>query len=155
MTLFSSIWSPIRINNQGMTPGSQNPKVVGTLVIVFLAGASAGALTMRLGLHERLHRGPLVATAAATTSNPAVPRMAPSQDAVLQRFKTDLNLTGDQADKIAMVLEDYRHYYHNLQDQLDDVRSTGKQRIMQILDSGQRAKFDKIMGELQPQIEKK
>ena len=133
-----------------MTPGGQNSKVIGTLVIVFIAGAAAGALAMSLGLHESLHRTqPAVAA-------PRVPRGVPSPtDAVLQRFKTGLDLTGDQADKIAMVLDDYRHYYHNLQDQLDDVRSTGKERIMQILDAQQRAKFDKIMGELQPQIETK
>ena len=45
-----------------------------------------------------------------------------------------------------MVLEDYRQYYQSLQDQLDDVRSTGKTRILQILDDQQRAKFEKIMG---------
>jgi hypothetical protein len=54
-----------------------------------------------------------------------------------------------------MVLADYREYYQSLEDQLDDVRSTGKSRIMQILDEQQRAKFEKIMGDLQPQLEAK
>jgi hypothetical protein len=35
------------------------------------------------------------------------------------------------------------------------VRATGKSRILQILDPAQRAKFEQITGELQPQIEKK
>jgi len=74
---------------------------------------------------------------------------------LVQRFKTELNLSGDQTDKIAMVLDDYRQYYQSLEDQLDDVRSTGKNRIMQILDQQQRAKFEKIMGNLQPAIEAK
>ena len=74
---------------------------------------------------------------------------------MVQRFKTELNLSGDQTDKIAMVLDDYRQYYQSLQDQLDDVRSTGKTRIMQILDERQRAKFEKIMGNLQPVLEAK
>ncbi|HTM14656.1 MAG TPA: hypothetical protein VL127_17155 [Bryobacteraceae bacterium] len=123
-----------------------NLKVAGTLVVVFLAGAAVGALTMQMGLHERLHR-----TVSAATL--PVIRKASSSDALVQRFKTELNLSADQADKIAMVLADYREYYHSLEDQLDDVRSTGKSRIMQILDEKQRAKFEKIMGDLQPQLE--
>ena len=125
-----------------------NAKVAGTLAVVFLAGAAVGALTMQMGLHERLHR-----TVSAATL--PVIRKASSNDALIQRFKTDLNLSADQTDKIAMVLADYREYYHSLEDQLDDVRSTGKSRIMQILDEQQRAKFEKIMGNLEPALEAK
>ena len=100
-----------------------NLKVAGTLVVVFLAGAAGGALSMQMGRHERLHR-----TVSAATL--PVIRKASSNDALVQRFKTDLNLSADQTDKIAMVLADYREYYHSLEDQLDDVRSTGKSRIM-------------------------
>ena len=125
-----------------------NAKVAGTLAVVFLAGAAVGALTMQMGLHERLHR-----TVSAATL--PVVRKAPSNDALVQRFKSELDLSADQTDKIAMVLADYREYYHSLEDQLDDVRSTGKSRIMQILDEQQRAKFEKIMGDLQPQLEAK
>ena len=129
--------------------GSKNPKVIGTLVLVFLAGGAVGALTMQMGLHERLHR------TVSAASVPAPEHKASTNDALVQRFKTELNLSGDQTDKIAMVLEDYRQYYQSLQDQLDDVRSTGRTRIMQILDEQQRAKFEKIMGNLQPALEAK
>src|SRR5579872_4825374 len=128
---------------------SCNPKVAGTLVLVFLAGGAVGALTMQMGLHERLHR------TVSAASVPAPEHKASTNDALVQRFKTELNLSGDQTDKIAMVLEDYRQYYQSLQDQLDDVRSTGRTRIMQILDEQQRAKFEKIMGNLQPALEAK
>ena len=124
-----------------------NPKVIGTLVLVFLAGGAVGALTMQMGLHEKLHR--TVSAASAPV------RKAPTNDALVQRFKTELNLSGDQTDKIAMVLEDYRQYYQSLEDQLEDVRSTGKTRIMQILDEQQRAKFEKIMGNLEPALDAK
>lgn len=129
-----------------MAPAGQNPKVISTLVVVFLAGAAVGALSMQLGLHEKLHR------TAAAASKP-VPLAA--KDAVLQRFKTELNLSSDQAQRISSILDDYRHYYSSLQDQLDDVRALGKTRIVQVLDEGQRQKFDKMMTELQPQIETK
>ena len=127
-------------------PAGQNPKVISTLVVVFLAGAAVGALAMQLGLHDKLHR------TAAAASKP-VPLAA--KDAVLQRFKTELNLTSAQTQQISSILDDYRHYYQSLQDQLDDVRALGKTRIVQILDEGQRQKFDKMMNELQPQIETK
>jgi Spy/CpxP family protein refolding chaperone len=127
-------------------PAGQNPKVISTLVVVFLAGAAVGALAMQLGLHDKLHR------TAAAASKP-VPLAA--KDAVLQRFKTELNLTSAQTQQISSILDDYRHYYQSLQDQLDDVRALGKSRIVQILDDAQRQKFDKMMNELQPQLEAK
>ncbi len=130
-----------------MAPASKNPKVISTLVFVFLAGAATGALSMRLGLHEKLHR-----TATAAASRGAV---NPGRDALLQRFNTELNLSGDQTTQIAAVLDDYRHYYQSLQDEIDDIRATGRLRIMQILEPGQREKFDKMMSELQPQLEAK
>lgn len=131
-----------------MAPTGKNPRVIGTLVVVFLAGVAVGALFMQMGLHEKLHR-----TVSAATA-PSV-RKGATNDALVQRFKTELNLSGSQTEKIAMVLDDYREYYKSLQDQLDDVRSTGKTRIMQILDEQQRTKFEKIMGSLQPQLEGK
>ena len=131
-----------------MARGGKNSKIIGTLVLVFLAGAASGALVMQLGLHERLHR-----TVSAASAQPV--RKPVTNDALVQRFKTELNLSGAQTEKIAMVLGDYRLYYQNLQDQLDDVRATGKTRILQILDQDQRAKFERIMGDLQPQLEKK
>ncbi len=132
-----------------MVPADKNPKVIGTLVLVFLAGAAVGALIMQMGLHERLHR----TVSAATATTPAA--KASTNDAMVQKFKTELNLSADQTIKIAMVLSDYREYYKSLEDQLDDVRSTGKTRIMQILDDQQRAKFEQIMGNLQPPLEAK
>jgi len=129
-----------------MAPGGQNPKVISTLVVVFLAGAAVGALGMQLGLHDKLHR------TAAAASKP-VPLAA--KDAVLQRFKTELNLTPAQTQQISSILDDYRHYYQSLQDQLDDVRALGKTRIVQILDDEQRQKFDKMMSELQAPLEAK
>ena len=131
-----------------MTPAGNHSKIIGTLILVFLAGAASGALVMQLGMHERLHRA-----VAAASVKPV--RKVASNDALLQRFKADLNLSGEQTEKLAMVLGDYRLYYQSLQDQLDDVRATGKQRILQILDADQRAKFEHIMGDLQPQMDKK
>jgi len=96
---------------------------------------------MQYGLHDRLHR---VAAAA--------PPRDSSHDAMLQEFKNKLDLSAEQTDQIAVVLQDYSHYYESLQDQLDDLRSTGLTRILQILQPGQREKFQKIRSELAPQL---
>jgi hypothetical protein len=117
----------------------QNPRILSTLMLVFLAGAASGALWMQLGLHDKLHH---VSVSAAS------PR-----EQVLQKLKSELGLSPAQSDKIAKVLEDYTQYYQSLQDQLDDVRATGKTQILQILDPAQRGKFEEMMNELAPQLQ--
>lgn len=114
----------------------QNPRIFFTLLLVFLAGGATGAVSMKFGLHQILHR----------SSTPT------SKEDVLQKFRTDLNLTPAQTEKISLILDDYRHYYQSVQDQEDDIRATGKMRILQELDSGQRDKFQKMMGEIPPQL---
>ena len=117
----------------------QNPRILSTLALVFLAGAASGALWMQLGLHDKLHH-----TSVAAAS----PR-----DAVLQKFRSQLGLSPAQTDKIAKVLEDYTQYYQSLQDQLDDVRATGKTQILEVLSPEQRGKFEEMMNELAPQLQ--
>lgn len=116
-------------------PPWQNPRVISTLMLVFLAGAASGALSMQFGLHNWLHR-------VVAAPNPVVNRdILP-----LQKLNAELGLSPDQSLKISAVLADYTQYYQSLQDQLDDIRATGKTRIMQILNPDQRARFQKLMG---------
>lgn len=124
----------------------QNPKVLTTLLLVFASGAIAGALTMRLGLYVR----------NASAKSPAVASLNPDNvQLFLQRYRDDLNLTPDQTAKVKAVLNDYLMYYKTLDEQLeeirlqlDDVRATGKSRIVEILTPEQQKKFEKISGEL-------
>ena len=115
-------------------------RIFSTLLLVFVAGATTGGLVMQLGLHDKLHR----ITSASSRE--------PNREMVLQKFKTELNLSGEQVEGIAAVLEDYRQYYQSLQEQLDDLRLTGKTRIVQILSPDQRVKFEKMMADLAPQL---
>jgi hypothetical protein len=118
----------------------QNPRILSTLTLVFLAGAASGALWMQLGLHDKLHH-----TSVSASASP--------RDAVLQKFRTELGLSTAQTEKIGKVLEDYTQYYQSLQDQLDDVRATGKTQILEVLDPAQRGKFEEMMNELAPQLQ--
>jgi Spy/CpxP family protein refolding chaperone len=117
----------------------QNPRILTTLMLVFLAGAATGALFMKIGLHDMLHRS----APAAREAN---------RDAVLNRFKTGLDLDDTQTQKLGVVLDDYGQYYRSLQEQLDDLRATGKTRILAILKPEQRAKFEKMMNDIEPQL---
>ena len=114
----------------------QNPRILYTLIFVFLSGAAAGALTMRFGFSPEKHKQPVYWKEGG------------SQIAI-QRFRTELSLTPEQSKEFETVLDDFMMYYQTLQAQMDDVRATGKQRLMRILNDDQRQKFDKMLTELQ------
>ena len=113
----------------------QNPRILYTLIFVFLSGVGAGALTMRYGFPPEKHR-----TAYGQPGG---------KDISIQRFRSELNLTPDQTKEFETVLDDFMMYYQTLQAQMDDVRATGKQRLMRILKEDQRQKFEKLLGESQ------
>jgi hypothetical protein len=114
-------------------PGWQNPRILLTLAVVFLCGVTAGML-----VHHRMHGAPAM-TVGGQQQGP--------QAALMARLKTELNLTPAQTEQLKTVLDDFFTYYYTLQAQLDDVRASGKQRILRILDDGQKKKFERIMSE--------
>ncbi|HUA86106.1 MAG TPA: hypothetical protein VMB85_19755 [Bryobacteraceae bacterium] len=118
----------------------QNPRILSTLMLVFLAGAATGALVMRFSGFELFHR-----------ARPASSRSA-DRDHVLQQFRTGLNLSDAQTQKLATLLDDYSQYYESVEEQLDDLRATGKRQFMAILNPEQRDKFEKLLPELVPQL---
>jgi hypothetical protein len=114
----------------------QNPRVLLLLSLVFLTGGIVGAVSMQYGLHQTLHHsGPYWKEGGKEIS--------------LQRFRKDLILTPQQASEIEGVLDDFMMYYQTLQAQMDDVRASGKSRILRILNDDQKLKFERMMGELQ------
>jgi len=91
---------------------------------------------MRAGLHAAIHH----------SAEPAL------SYEVLQR---ELKLNPQQSTQLRSILDDMGKYNEDLQTelenvrtQIDDVRATGKSRIFQILDSGQREQFEKICDRL-------
>ena len=112
----------------------RHPRVMSLLLLVFLSGALAGAITFRF---VRVRPAP-----------PTVPAHVFNRDAALAKFRKELNLTPEQAKQVGLVLDDYKMFYQNLQEQLDEVRATGKTRILQILDPQQKQKLEKLLAEL-------
>jgi len=114
----------------------QNPRILTTLVMVFLCGALAGAITMRSGLHDKLHRS------AATYWKEDQGEFS------YDRLKKELNLTPDQAVRLKTILDDFAKYHQDLEAQIEDVRATGRNRIVQMLTPEQRQRFEKLSNQL-------
>lgn len=116
-------------------PTWQNPRILTTLVLVFLTGALAGAIGMREGLHAELHRG-----VAYWRGDKA--------EFSYSQLKTELNLTPEQSERLKTILDDFAKYHEDLEAQIDDVRATGRNRIVQILTPEQRKRFEKLSDQL-------
>lgn len=111
-----------------------NPRVLATLLLVFVCGVAAGVLVMHLAGH-RLHNPKSLAWKEG------------GKQVTLERLKKELDLTPEQAAELEKVLDDFFTYYHTLQAQMDEVRATGKDRILRLLNERQRQKFEQMLAE--------
>jgi hypothetical protein len=107
-------------------PGSRLACVT-TISLVFLTGMLAGAVAMNMGAHKWMHRSVPFYTEGG-------------KDIWLQRWKKDLQLTPEQSQQMAIVLDDFGIYYRN-------VLSDGKARILRILNEDQKRRFNKLLEE--------
>ncbi|MBI5085756.1 MAG: hypothetical protein HZB13_14300 [Acidobacteria bacterium] len=118
-------------------PTWHHPKILLILLAVFLCGAAAGALTVRL---------------APTRSAAAGNWEQGGREMTIAMLRKELDLTPEQAAEIETVLDEFVLYYANLQGQMDDFRSEGKTRIMRVLTPEQRARFEKMMTSLSARL---
>lgn len=116
----------------------RNPRIALTLFLVFMAGFSAGVAAYAFAGHRWMREAQ---AAPAWRDN--------GKQDMLERFKTELNLTPEQTQQLESVLDDYFTYYHTLQAQLDDVRASGRQRILRLLNEDQKRRFNELMDEAQ------
>jgi hypothetical protein len=114
----------------------RNPKIILILLTVFLCGSAAGALGLRY-----VNRAPAQKNSPYWREG--------GKDISLQKFRKELDLTGDQAREVELVLDDFMKYYQTLQAQMDEVRANGKERILQILNPSQKDRFGRMMSDLQ------
>ena len=103
-------------------------------ICVFLAGAATGAVTMRFGFPPERHK-------------PGSRMERSRREISLQKFKKELDLSPHQTEEMERIIDDFMTYYQYAQAQMEDVRATGKSRILRILHDDQKAKFEKMMGE--------
>ena len=114
----------------------QNPRILSILLLVFVCGAMAGAVTMRLGFSQTFRR-------------PQSYWKEGGKEISLDRFRRELSLNDEQTRQMETVLNDFVMYYQSLQEQMNVVRAQGKFRITQILNEEQRQKFNRMMSDLQ------
>jgi uncharacterized membrane-anchored protein YhcB (DUF1043 family) len=117
-------------------PSWSNPRVLSILALVFLAGVFTGGVAMRFGSRDRVH----TQSAGFSKAN---------KEELLSRCRRELNLTDDQTRQMAEIVDYTANYYQTLQDQLADVRSDGKAKIMSMLNNEQKQKFEHLLNELQ------
>jgi hypothetical protein len=113
-----------------------NPRLLLTVFLIFASGALVGALVMRSG--AGMHQPP-----------PAAYYPIGDNRVALEQLVKQLELNPAQAAQLELVLDDFVMYVQMLQTQMDEVRASGKARILNILDEKQRARFEKMMGDLQ------
>jgi len=117
----------------------QNPRILVLLLLVFICGALAGALTMRAGLHDKMHRGT------------SYWRDDKTQFFSYDKLRKDLDLTAEQSQRLKTILDDFAKYHEDLETQMEDVRATGKNRILQMLTPAQRQRFEQLCNQLRVQ----
>lgn len=117
----------------------QNPRILCILLLVFLCGATAGALAMRLGSNSG--------------RKPGIPPLGEGASSIsIDRFRRELALSPDQARQMETILNDFMMYYQQVRDQLDSVRADGKSKILQILNDEQKQKFLRMLNETKQQV---
>ena len=114
----------------------RNPRILATLLMIFLAGGLVGAWTMRQ-VHRKFHE-------AASFQPDSARQLSYDQ------LKDELKLTPDQAQKLKSILDDFVKYNQDLQSQIEDFRATGKNRIRSILNPQQQQQFEKLCDQIQP-----
>jgi len=115
----------------------RNPRILALFLLIFLCGALAGAITVRAGLHERLHR------------NASIPYwQSGKQEFSYLTLRKELNLTPDQSERLKVILDDFVKYHEDLEVQIEDVRATGRNRILQMLTPDQRKRFEQLSNQL-------
>jgi hypothetical protein len=114
----------------------RNARLLLAIFLVFLSGAVAGMLVMR-----RTTRPP--------QEHPASYYTIGGKKIAVDQLAKQLELSPAQAQQLETILDDFVMYVQTLQSQMDDVRANGKARILSILDEKQKAKFEKMLGDMQ------
>ena len=71
---------------------------------------------------------------------------------VVDRFSRELNLTPEQRDQLARILDEtgqrYQTLHEQVRNQYNEIRQSGRQRIREILTPEQRTRFEEIAKKL-------
>ncbi len=94
-----------------------------SLILVFLCGGTLGAVAMSF-IHPRVHSPRQTEPIGLTVS--------------VAEWKSQLDLSDEQARQLTSILSDFGHYYDNL-------LADGNSRVMQVLTPEQRVRYEKLI----------
>ncbi len=113
-----------------------NPKVLSTLLLIFLCGSAVGAVFTRAYMHSHW--------ANQTTSAAAIER---ARHLGLGSLKASLDLTPAQERIVTKTLDDYGKFYQNIEDEREDTAKVGTQQILEVLTPAQQKRFNQLIGQ--------
>jgi Spy/CpxP family protein refolding chaperone len=120
--------------------GSTRIKIWVVFVVVFALGCATGAAL------DGVYRSRAAGAGRADDDRKR------DAEAHFNKMRQDLNLTDEQAAKIRTVLEDARNEYRQLRTELrprfDEPRMKARARIRELLNEGQRQKFDAVTAQM-------
>jgi len=107
------------------------------VLLVFLSGVVAGALSMNMAEHYWLH--PRQASASAENWGDSSERRG-----AIELFKKQLNLTPDQIKQLEVILDETMTQYEDLHSFTHHIRDNGLTEIRAMLDDTQKKQFDEL-----------
>jgi len=116
---------------------SDRAKTVVFILVVFLSGVVSGALLQNLGEHYWLHRGRHLPINRDWE--------AAERGSMIQRLQAELRLTDAQTKRLEAILDQTLRQYHDLHSFTEHIRREGIKQIRDMLEPGQRVRFDEIL----------
>ena len=112
-------------------------KAAGVLALIFLIGGVSGALSIKL--YERQAGSAIEAAPVGHLNDPAL---------AVEYLQEELELNSGQVDQVQAILDECIMVEADLLTQVRAIQEEGRQRILIVLDHGQRQKFEAVLLEV-------
>lgn len=110
---------------------------MGVLALIFLIGGVSGALSVKL--YERQAGSAIEAAPVGRLHDPAL---------AVEHLQDELELNSGQVDQVQAILDECIMVEADLLTQMRAIQEEGRQRILIVLDHGQRQKFEAVLLEV-------
>ena len=108
------------------------------IVLIFLCGVLTGTATSKLWMNWGLK-----SVSAKADSQPSSPRHT------VEKFTRELSLSPEQAKQLNDILDETHKGYREHEAQIETIRQEGRNRIREILNPEQKAKYEEILATIE------
>lgn len=109
------------------------------VVLIFLCGAVGGAVGVNLWQRMSVSAQPSQSVPSPQSGSPSHTRHA------VESFTKRLNLTPEQTQQLTQILDETRSAYRRHELEIESIRRQGNNRIRDILNAEQKARFDQML----------